>query len=146
MKDKAKQSRRPRRKRAKGKQHPTGRQAAKPTRSRSRVPRKATTLVRKIFASNDPVDVAGKLLKGERDATAGRVYLQLLGYLYGPPGQPVEERGAGGEKIEYQLVSNVPRPQYPPAHYLTGAPGANAAAAPAANLGPRSNNPESSSE
>jgi len=89
--------------------------------ARATVPRRAGTLVRRIFAKNDPVDVATKLLNGERDATAGRVYLQLLEYLYGKPAQPVDVRGAGDEQeIEYQFVSNIPRPQYPPPHRAPG--------------------------
>jgi hypothetical protein len=104
--------------------------------------------VRAIFAANDAIDVSTKLLDGRGDATAGRVFLQLLEYYYGKPVQPVEARGAGGEKIEYQLVSNVPRPQYPPAHYLPAASATNVSGppAPSTNIATRSHGPESNSD
>lgn len=121
---------------------------AGPARGRASVPRNARRLMRAIFARNDPVDIAGKLLREGSDATKAKVFVQCLEYLYGKPVQPVEARGAGGEKIEYQYVSNVPRPKYPPAHYVPAASAANAsgAEAPGTILASRSNDPESSSD
>ncbi len=104
--------------------------------------------MRAIFARNDPVNVGTRLLTGEADSTVGRSFGLFLEYLYGKPAQPYEARGALSDEIEYQLVSNVPRPHYPPAHYLPGAPAKNAsgAAAPSTNVASRSNGPESSSD
>ena len=102
---------------------------------RACVPRRPSTLVRRIFAKNDPVDVATALLKGERDSTAGRVYLQLLEYLYGRPGQPAEPRSGGEEQIEYQFVSSIPRPQYPPRQAAAATPPANVTTTAPASTG-----------
>jgi hypothetical protein len=85
---------------------------AQPVRRRRSLPRRASALVKAIFVENDFVDIATKLMKGEGDATAGKLYLQLLEYYYGTPEQQMERRGLKEGRILYQFVSNVPEPQY----------------------------------
>ena len=87
--------------------------------------------MRSIFARNDPVDVATRLLNGKADSTVGRTYGMCLEYLYGKPVQPAEPRGREDEEeqIEYQFVSNIPRPHYPPPHRAPGSLDESASAA-----------------
>jgi hypothetical protein len=144
----------PANKRAKGK--PAARQVVpavapppgESPRKRGHVPRKVSTLVRAIFAENDPVEVATNQLNGEGDATGGRLFLQLLEYLYGKPLQPIEAREPEEQKVAFQFISNIPRPKYPPAVPGPIASAANAPgpAAPATVFASRSNGSESTQE
>jgi len=101
-------------------------------------------MVKAIFRANNPVQIAGKLLDGEGDATAGKLFLQLLEYLYGKPDQQFEAGGPGEGRIVYQFVTTAPRPQYPTSS--TSGAVAGAASNSAAILAPRSNGPETTQE
>ena len=110
------------------------------------LPRKVSTLVRAIFRTTDPVQVATGLLKGNH-TTAGKLYLQLLEYFYGKPAPQFETRGPEGGEVRYQFVSNIPRPQYPASFTAPGPPAASASGAPPASLLPsRANGPDSTQE
>jgi hypothetical protein len=89
--------------------------AKSPQASRRRVyiPRKAATMVRRIFRANDPVDIAEKLLNGEGDATAGKLYLQLFEYLYGKPASPMDTRGYVNDRAPFDFITHIPQPEYP---------------------------------
>jgi len=71
--------------------------------------------MRRIFTKNDPVKVATKLLDGKGGATAGRVYLQLLEYLYGKPVQPVEAResAAAPAREPFDFICHIPAQKSP---------------------------------
>jgi len=80
--------------------------------------------MRAVFRKNNPVDVATKLLNQAGDASKTKVFVQCLEYLYGKPVQHVEARGPDGEKVTFQFVTTVPRPQYPNRFSSTNSSGA----------------------
>jgi len=77
-----------------------------------RVPRSVRKLAREVFRRNDPAEVATRLLHCKSDATVAKTYALFLEYLYGKPVQQVEASSPDGEKVIYQLVTSVPRPQH----------------------------------
>jgi len=125
---------------------PGGAAATGSAERRFRLPRKVSTLVKAIFRTTDPVQVATNLLGGNH-TTAGKLYLQLLEYFYGKPAPQFETRGPEGGEVRYQFVSNIPRPQYPASFTAPGPPAASASGAPPASLLPsRANGPDSTQE
>jgi len=74
--------------------------------------RSKRNLGRAIFAENDPVDVATKLLKGEGDATVAKSFFQVADWIYDKPAQQSGASGPEGER-PFQFVTYAPRPQYP---------------------------------
>ena len=106
--------------------------SAVPTTVPARVPHSARKLARMIFTRNDPVDVATKLLNGELDSTAAKIYAMLLEYLYGKPAPRLEAGNPEGGKTLYEFVTYAPRPQHqleagppacPPSRRASGALG-----------------------
>jgi hypothetical protein len=73
--------------------------------------RSRRNLGRAIWAANDPVEVATRLLKGEGDATVAKSYFQVADWIYGRPAQQSGTSGPEGERA-FRFVTYVPRPQY----------------------------------
>ncbi len=74
--------------------------------------RSRRNLARAIFAENEPVGVATRLLKGEGDATVAKSYFQVADWIYDKPAQQSGASGPEGEKA-FQFVTYAPRPQHP---------------------------------
>jgi hypothetical protein len=74
--------------------------------------RSAKRLIKAIFAAKDPVAVGARLLEGDGDATAGKIYALFFEYLFGKPAQQFEGRGPEGQRA-FQFVTLAPRPNHP---------------------------------
>ena len=101
------------------------------------------TLVKAVWAKNDPVDVATDLLQESGDATKAKVFLQLLEYQYGKPVPPVDASEPAEEKVAFQFVSNIPRPDYSTAAWKANA---SSTTAPAPAGASRTSSSESTKE
>lgn len=69
--------------------------------------------MRAVFAENDPVDIATKLLNDGSDSTKAKIFVQCLEYLYGKPVQQIEARGAVNDKAPFSFITHIPRPKFP---------------------------------
>ena len=74
------------------------------------LPRNALQLANAIFAKNDPVATATRLLHCKSAATVAKTWTLMIEYRYGKPVQHLEAHSADGQPVTVQLVTTVPRP------------------------------------
>jgi len=84
-----------------------------PPKKKGRVYGKVQRLIKAVFAENDPVGIAGKLLQEGTDATKAKIFVQCLEYLYGKPVQQIEARDPAGDRGPFTFITHIPRPKFP---------------------------------